>query len=94
MEASGLAPVAEEGPAPAPEEEAPDQEGPPGEGPVGGEAGPGPASAGDGAPQDETGDEEARRPEKARDPCAPTRAQWEEHQGTHLPFRILVPPTA
>ena len=31
--------------------------------------------------------EEARQPEKARDPAAPTRAEWEAHQATHLPYR-------
>ena len=33
----------------------------------------------------------ARRPEKVRDLCAPTRAQWEERQATHLPFRSWCP---
>ena len=47
------------------------------------------ASAGDGGPlSEDEGEEEARRPEKVRDPCAPTKAQWDEHQATHLPFRI------
>ena len=31
--------------------------------------------------------EEAKKPSKIRDPSAPTRAQWEEHQANHLPFR-------
>ena len=32
--------------------------------------------------------EEARRARKARDPGAPSAADWEAHQATHLPFRI------
>ena len=32
--------------------------------------------------------EEARQVKKARDPGAPTRAEWEAHQATHLLFRI------
>ena len=57
--------------------------------PLGGEAGAGPVTTGDsGLPE---GPEEARQPMPARDPCAPTRAQWEEHQATHLPFRIWCP---
>ena len=35
--------------------------------------------------------EEARQQAKARDPSAPTKAQWEEHQSTHLPFRSWCP---
>ena len=64
---------------------------PEGEGPGGAEAA-GPASAGVGnPPDDDEACEEARRPEKVRDPSAPTRAQWEEHQATHLPFRAWCP---
>ena len=36
-------------------------------------------------------EEEARLPKKARDPGEPTRAEWEEHQATHLPFRSWCP---
>ena len=32
--------------------------------------------------------EEARRAKKARDPGAPSRAEIEAHEATHLPFRI------
>ena len=32
--------------------------------------------------------EEARRARKARDPGAPSVADWDAHQATHLPFRI------
>ena len=32
--------------------------------------------------------EEARRARRARDPGAPSVADWEAHQATHLPFRI------
>ena len=32
--------------------------------------------------------EEARRARKARDPGAPSVADWEAHQATHLPFRV------
>ena len=32
--------------------------------------------------------EEARRAKKARDPGAPSRAEVEAHEATHLPFRI------
>ena len=67
----------------------PDQEGPPQEGSGIGGTDAGPAPAGDGDPIE--GSEEARKPEKLRDPCAPTRAQWDEHQATHLPFRIWCP---
>ena len=52
------------------------------------DAGAEPASAGD-CPAGEH--EEARRPAPARDPSAPTKAQWDEHQATHLPFRIWCP---
>ena len=42
--------------------------------------------------EDEEGDEhpaeEARRAKKARDPGAPSRAEVEAHEATHLPFRI------
>ena len=49
----------------------------------------GPASAGvDPLPEE---DEEARQPARPRDPGAPTRAQWEAHQATHLPFRVWCP---
>ena len=64
-------------------DEVPDQEGPTAEAVGAGEAGAGLASAGDGALPE--GEEEARRPEKVRGPCAPTRAQWEEQQAPHLP---------
>lgn len=36
-------------------------------------------------------EEEARRPRRVRDPSAPTRAQWDEHQSMHLPFRSWCP---
>ena len=75
----------EDGAAP---EEVPDQEGPPCEGPEFVEAAAGPASAG-GCPAGEH--EEARRPNPPRDHGAPTKAQWDEHQSTHLPFRIWCP---
>ena len=32
--------------------------------------------------------EEARRVKVVRDPCAPTKAEREAHEATHLPFRI------
>ena len=35
--------------------------------------------------------EEARQARKARDPGAPSLADWEAHQATHLPFRIWCP---
>ena len=35
---------------------------------------------------DEEG-EEARAPRAARSPLQPTRAEWEAHQATHLPYR-------
>ena len=82
---SCLAPVVEGGAAPS---EAPDQEGPGPEAPAEGERAE-PASAGVSPPPEE--EEEARQPQKPRDPGAPTRAQWEDHQATHLPFRVWCP---
>ena len=42
----------------------------------------------EGEEADEHPAEEARRAKKARDPGAPTRAEVEAHEATHLPFRI------
>ena len=56
-----------------------------------------PVEADPGPGEDPVGDnpldasEEARQQAKARDPSAPTKAQWEEHQSTHLPFRSWCP---
>ena len=35
--------------------------------------------------------EEARQARKVRDPGAPSPADWDAHQATHLPFRIWCP---
>ena len=32
--------------------------------------------------------EEARRVKVVRDPCAPTKAERDAHEATHLPFRV------
>jgi hypothetical protein len=45
-------------------------------------------AAEEGEEADEHPAEEARRAKKARDPGAPTRAEVEAHEATHLPFRI------
>ena len=44
----------------------------------------GPAAEGEGS--EEEGDE-ALAPRAARSPLQPTRAEWEAHQATHLPYR-------
>merc|ERR1712020_836358 len=46
----------------------------------------GPEAEGAVAAGEEEG-EEARVPRCARDPLQPTRAEWEAHQATHLPYR-------
>ena len=69
-------------------------------GDAGESASPAAASAAEDAPErpppledpdtDEEG-EEALTPKMARDPSEPTKAEWEAHQSTHLPFRIWCP---
>ena len=48
----------------------------------------GPRVVDGGAADEEHPWEEARRGRKARDPGAPSVADWEAHQATHLPFRV------
>ena len=40
---------------------------------------------------DEDGPEEAVAAKPARDPCAPTKAERDAHEATHLPFRSWCP---
>ena len=42
--------------------------------------------------EEERASEEAKKPEVLKDPGAPTPREVEEHNVTHLPFQVLVPP--